>query len=164
MAGGPRLNILRSQHSHVCRVCGEMLRSSVSFWYTDLQYTVKARWSEFKVAMDAALNEWAMTVEKMKSVGSCDQLDELEELKRDARTKKGCIRNAAPNRREYAIGEYVEAKQAYERTVAETQTAGLKQFCSAQDGESLWDGICRVIRETGKTGRISYFNPIWDKY
>ncbi|GBP97785.1 hypothetical protein EVAR_90918_1 [Eumeta japonica] len=109
--------------------------------------------------MDAALNERTLTTEMVKSVGSCDQLDEvvetytecirqacdaaiprkssntrglkppwwspeLEGLKRDARTKKRRIRNAAPGRREYVVGEM----------------------------ESLWDGIYRVIRETGKPG------------
>ncbi|GBP85083.1 Putative 115 kDa protein in type-1 retrotransposable element R1DM [Eumeta japonica] len=121
----------------------------------------------------------------VKSVGSCDQLDEvvetytecirqacdaaiprkssstrglkppwwspeLEGLKRDARTKKRRIRNAAPGRREYVVGEYVQAREVYERAVAEAQTTSWKRFCSAQDGESLWDGIYRVIRETGK--------------
>ncbi|GBP46651.1 Putative 115 kDa protein in type-1 retrotransposable element R1DM [Eumeta japonica] len=80
--------------------------------------------------MDAALNEGTLTTEMVKSVGSCDQLDEVVEtytecirqacdaaiprkssntrglkplvesrvrgLKRDARTKKRRIRNAAP--------------------------------------------------------------------
>ncbi|GBP21028.1 Retrovirus-related Pol polyprotein from type-1 retrotransposable element R1 [Eumeta japonica] len=75
---------------------------------------------------------------------------ELEGLKKDARTKKRRIRNAAPSRREYVVGEYVQAKEVYERAAAEAQTASWKRFCSAQDGESLWDGIYRVIRETGK--------------
>ncbi|GBP88972.1 Retrovirus-related Pol polyprotein from type-1 retrotransposable element R1 [Eumeta japonica] len=75
---------------------------------------------------------------------------ELEGLKRDARTKKQRIRNAAPSRREYVVGEYVQAREVYGRAVAEAQTTSWKRFCSAQDGESLWDGIYRVIRETGK--------------
>ncbi|GBP30616.1 Retrovirus-related Pol polyprotein from type-1 retrotransposable element R1 [Eumeta japonica] len=152
---------------------------------TRVYNTAKARWSEFAAAMDAALNERTLTTEMVKSVGSCDQLDEvvetytecirqacdaaiprkssntrglkppwwspeLEGLKRDARTKKRRIRNAAPGRREYVVGEYVQAREVYERAVAEAQTTSWKRFCSAQDGESLWDGIYRVIRETGK--------------
>ncbi|GBP97782.1 Putative 115 kDa protein in type-1 retrotransposable element R1DM [Eumeta japonica] len=152
---------------------------------TRVYNTAKARWSEFGTAMDAALNERTLTTEMVKSVGSCDQLDEvvetytecirqacdaaiprkssstrglkppwwspeLEGLKRDARTKKRRIRNAAPGRREYVVGEYVQAREVYERAVAEAQTTSWKRFCSAQDGESLWDGIYRVIRETGK--------------
>ncbi|GBP82535.1 Putative 115 kDa protein in type-1 retrotransposable element R1DM [Eumeta japonica] len=73
---------------------------------------------------------------------------ELEGLKKDARTRSGA--SAAPSRREYVVGEYVQAKEVYERAAAEAQTASWKRFCSAQDGESLWDGIYRVIRETGK--------------
>ncbi|GBP94925.1 Retrovirus-related Pol polyprotein from type-1 retrotransposable element R1 [Eumeta japonica] len=73
----------------------------------------------------------------------------LEEVKRDTRTKKLGIRNGAPSRREYVVGEYVQAKEVYERAVAEAQTSW-KRFCSAQDGENLWDGIFRVISETGK--------------
>ncbi|GBP72930.1 hypothetical protein EVAR_41146_1 [Eumeta japonica] len=48
------------------------------------------------------------------------------------------------------VGEYVQAKEVHERAAAEAQTASWKRFCSAQDGESLWDGIYRVIRGTGK--------------
>ncbi|GBP90792.1 Retrovirus-related Pol polyprotein from type-1 retrotransposable element R1 [Eumeta japonica] len=127
---------------------------------TQVYNTAKARWSEFGAAMDAALIERALTLEMVESVDSCDRLDgivetytecirqacetaiplrnskrrlklpwwspELEGLKKDALTKKRRIRNAAPSRREYVVGEYVQAR------------------------ESLWDGIYRVIRETGK--------------
>ncbi|GBP97300.1 hypothetical protein EVAR_90478_1 [Eumeta japonica] len=93
-------------------------------------------------------NERTLTTEMVKSVGSCDQLDELEGLKRDARTKRR-IRNAAPAGGSTWSG-YVQAREVYERAVAEAQTTSWKRFCSAQDGESLWDGIYRVIRETGK--------------
>ncbi|GBP90775.1 hypothetical protein EVAR_102457_1 [Eumeta japonica] len=160
-----------------CDWCSSALLDRAEGW--------QARWSEFAAAMDAALNERTLTTEMVKSVGSCDQLDEvvetytecirqacdaaiprkssntrglkppwwspeLEGLKRDARTKKRRIRNAAPGRREYVVGEYVQAREVYERAVAEAQTTSWKRFCSAQDGESLWDGIYRVIRETGK--------------
>ncbi|GBP47015.1 Retrovirus-related Pol polyprotein from type-1 retrotransposable element R1 [Eumeta japonica] len=150
---------------------------------TRVYNTAKARWSEFAAAMDAALNERTLTTEMVKSVGSCDQLDEvvetytecirqacdaaiprkssntrglkppwwspeLEGLKRDARTEAAHPK-CGPGRREYVVGKYV-AREVYERAVAEAQTASWKRFCSAQDGESLWDGIYRVIRETGK--------------
>ncbi|GBP90798.1 Putative 115 kDa protein in type-1 retrotransposable element R1DM [Eumeta japonica] len=128
---------------------------------TRVYNTAKARWSEFGTAMDAALNERTLTVEMVKSVGSCDQLDEVVEtytecirqaynaafprkssktrgLKRDVRTK-GLKRDVRTKKRE-----------DYERAVAEAQTTSWKRFCSVQDGESLWDGIYRVIRETGK--------------
>ncbi|GBP55464.1 E3 ubiquitin-protein ligase MIB2 [Eumeta japonica] len=45
----------------------------------------------------------------------------LEGLKRDARTKKRRIRNAAPIKWEYVVGEYVQAKEVYKRVVSEAQ-------------------------------------------
>ncbi|GBP86666.1 hypothetical protein EVAR_60517_1 [Eumeta japonica] len=75
---------------------------------------------------------------------------ELEGLKKDAHTKKRRIRNTTPSRREYVVGEYVQAKEVYERAATEAQPASRKRFCSAQDGKSLWDSICRIIRKTGK--------------
>ncbi|GBP23733.1 Putative 115 kDa protein in type-1 retrotransposable element R1DM [Eumeta japonica] len=61
--------------------------------------------------MDAALIERGLTVEMVKSVGSCDQLDE--------------------------IGSGRGAGRELEAVLLST-------------GRSLWDGIYRVIRETGK--------------
>ncbi|GBP49274.1 Retrovirus-related Pol polyprotein from type-1 retrotransposable element R1 [Eumeta japonica] len=75
---------------------------------------------------------------------------ELEGLKRDANTKKRRIRNAAPSRRRYVVEEYVRAKEVYERAAADAQTTSWKRFCTAQDRESIWDGIYRVIRNTGR--------------
>ncbi|GBP95482.1 Retrovirus-related Pol polyprotein from type-1 retrotransposable element R1 [Eumeta japonica] len=102
--------------------------------------------------MDDALNERTLTVEMVKSVVLCDNSTspELEGLKRDARTKKRRIRNAATSRREYVVGKYLQAREDYERAVADAQTTSWKRFCSAQDGESMWDGIYRVIKEIGK--------------
>ncbi|GBP91338.1 hypothetical protein EVAR_57755_1 [Eumeta japonica] len=71
-------------------------------------------------------------------------------LKRDANTKKRRIRNAAPSRRRYVVEEYVRAKEVYERAAADAQTTSWKRFCTAQDRESVWDGIYRVIRNTGR--------------
>ncbi|GBP78580.1 Putative 115 kDa protein in type-1 retrotransposable element R1DM [Eumeta japonica] len=158
-------DVTSSDHNAVTFAVRVEGRSGPRLSGTRVYNTAKARWSEFAAAMDAALNERTLTTEMVKSVGSCDQLDELEHawtetppwwspelegLKRDARTKKRRIRNAAPGRREYVVGEYVQAREVYERAVAEAQTTSWKRFCSAQDGESLWDGIYRVIRETGK--------------
>ncbi|GBP24166.1 hypothetical protein EVAR_10390_1 [Eumeta japonica] len=81
--------------------------------------------------MDIALNERTLTVEMVKSVGSCDQLDEVVE------TYTECIRHACdvaiPRKsskarglkspwREYVVGEYVQAREAYERVAAKAQT------------------------------------------
>ncbi|GBP65853.1 Retrovirus-related Pol polyprotein from type-1 retrotransposable element R1 [Eumeta japonica] len=75
---------------------------------------------------------------------------ELERLKKDANTKKRRIRNAAPSRRRFVVEEYVRAKEVYERAAADAQTTSWKRFCTAQDRESTWDGVYRVIRDTGK--------------
>ncbi|GBP65866.1 Retrovirus-related Pol polyprotein from type-1 retrotransposable element R1 [Eumeta japonica] len=75
---------------------------------------------------------------------------ELEGLKKDANTKKRRIRNAAPSRRRYVVEEYVRAKEVYERAAADAQTTSWKRFCTAQDRESIWDGVYRVIRNTGR--------------
>ncbi|GBP01033.1 hypothetical protein EVAR_2307_1 [Eumeta japonica] len=48
--------------------------------------TAKSRFSDVGAAMNAALNEQALTVEIVKSVGSCDQFDEIVD------TYIGCIR------------------------------------------------------------------------
>ncbi|GBP91972.1 Putative 115 kDa protein in type-1 retrotransposable element R1DM [Eumeta japonica] len=64
--------------------------------------------------------------------------------------RSGASETWPPSRREYVVGEYVQAREVYERAAAEAQTASWKCFCSAHDGESLWDSIYRVIRETGK--------------
>ncbi|GBP21019.1 Retrovirus-related Pol polyprotein from type-1 retrotransposable element R1 [Eumeta japonica] len=74
---------------------------------------------------------------------------ELEGLKKDANTKKRRIRNAAPSRRPHVVEEYVRAKEVYERAAADARTASWKRFCSTQDRESMWDGVYRVIRDTG---------------
>ncbi|GBP28280.1 hypothetical protein EVAR_11739_1 [Eumeta japonica] len=55
---------------------------------TRVYNTAKARWSEFETAMDFALNERTLTVEMVKSVGSCNQLDEVVE------TYTKCIQQA----------------------------------------------------------------------
>ncbi|GBP72931.1 hypothetical protein EVAR_41147_1 [Eumeta japonica] len=55
---------------------------------TRVYNTVKARWSEFGTAMNAALTERTLTFEMVKSVGSCDQFDEVVE------TYTECIRQA----------------------------------------------------------------------
>ncbi|GBP75647.1 hypothetical protein EVAR_28859_1 [Eumeta japonica] len=60
---------------------------------------------------------------------------ELEELKKDANSKKRRIRNAAPIRRRYVVEEYVRAKKDYERVVADDETTSWKRFC--MDRESI---------------------------
>ncbi|GBP96468.1 hypothetical protein EVAR_48131_1 [Eumeta japonica] len=151
-------DVTSSDHNAVTFAVRVEGRSGPPLWYTSLQYG-KGSMVRVRSSHGCCSNERTLTTEMVKSVGSCDQLDEvvetytecirqacdaaiprkssntrglkppwwspeLEGLKRDARTKKRRIRNAAPGRREYVVGEM----------------------------ESLWDGIYRVIRETGKPG------------
>ncbi|GBP16853.1 hypothetical protein EVAR_13233_1 [Eumeta japonica] len=119
--------------------------------------TAKALWSEFGTAINFALNKRTLTFDCAAAIpyrSSKRRLkspwwsSKLEGLKGDACTKKWRIRNSAPSKQEYVVGEYVQAKEVYKRAVAKAQT--WKRFCSAQDGESLWNSIYRVVKETGK--------------
>ncbi|GBP21036.1 hypothetical protein EVAR_11067_1 [Eumeta japonica] len=75
---------------------------------TRVYNTAKARWSEFGTAMDVALNERTLTTEIVKSVGSCDQLDERAETRC---AQKAAHPKCGPGRREYVVGEYVQARR-----------------------------------------------------
>ncbi|GBP26876.1 hypothetical protein EVAR_16456_1 [Eumeta japonica] len=94
---------------------------------TRVYNTAKTRWFEFGAAIDGSLTERALIVEVVKSVGSNLERRlklpwwsaELEGLKRDARTKKRRIRNAALSRREHVVREYIKAKEFYEKAAAE---------------------------------------------
>ncbi|GBP96406.1 hypothetical protein EVAR_90503_1 [Eumeta japonica] len=137
--------------------------------------------------MDAALNERTLTTEMVKSVGSCDQLDEVVE------TYTECIRQACdaaiprkssstwtetlvesrvrgaetrcahkeaahpkcgPGRREYVVGEYVQARFTKGQWLRRRPRAGngfalhrMERACgTASTGSS----------GKGKTGRMSY--------
>ncbi|GBP45067.1 Stromal interaction molecule homolog [Eumeta japonica] len=68
--------------------------------------------------------------------------------KRNANTKKRRIRNAAPTRRKHVVEEYVRAKEVSKWAAADAQTTTWKRFCTAQDRESIWNGVYRVIRDT----------------
>ncbi|GBP88699.1 Putative 115 kDa protein in type-1 retrotransposable element R1DM [Eumeta japonica] len=74
----------------------------------------------------------------------------LEGLKKDPNTKKRHIRNATPSRRQHVVEEYVRAKEVYERAAADARTASWKRFSSTRDRDSIWDGVYRVIRDTGR--------------
>ncbi|GBP26465.1 Putative 115 kDa protein in type-1 retrotransposable element R1DM [Eumeta japonica] len=114
----------------------------------------QARWSEFRTAIDVALDERTLTVEIVKSVGSCDQLNDVVETYTEC-IRQACV-TAIPRKRSKTRGlkppwwspELEKLKR--DARIAEAQTTSWKRFCSAQDGESLWDGIYRVIRKTGK--------------
>lgn len=76
--------------------------------------------------------------------------EQLGKLKKDMMTKKRRISCAAPSRREYVVNEYLKAKEKYELEALEAQTSSWKLFCGAQDRESIWDGVYKVIRKTAR--------------
>lgn len=76
--------------------------------------------------------------------------ENLDRMKADMNTKKRRIRCAAPRRRRWVIEVYLKAKTEYELEASKARTLGWKEFCGKQDGESVWDGIYRVIAKTKK--------------
>ncbi|CAH2091367.1 unnamed protein product [Euphydryas editha] len=75
---------------------------------------------------------------------------ELHSLKRELTRTKRRIRNAAPCRRAGVVEEYILAREKYKLAAKEAATQSWKEFCTAQDRESVWDGIYRVIRKTSR--------------
>ncbi|CAH2091712.1 unnamed protein product [Euphydryas editha] len=75
---------------------------------------------------------------------------ELHSLKRELLKTKRRIRNAAPSRRASVVEEYILARDKYKMAASEAATQSWKEFCTAQDRESVWDGIYRVIRKTSR--------------
>ncbi|GBP97435.1 hypothetical protein EVAR_61141_1 [Eumeta japonica] len=103
--------------------------------------------------MDAALNERTLTTEMVKSVGSCDQLDEVVE------TYTECIRQACdaaiPRKSSNTRGlkPLVESRVRGLKRDARTKKRRIRNAAPA--GGSTWSGSMqarRVIRETGKPG------------
>ncbi|XP_026331273.1 uncharacterized protein LOC113238652 [Hyposmocoma kahamanoa] len=76
--------------------------------------------------------------------------DHLEQLKREVVTRKNRIKRAAPIRRARVVDEYLQKKEEYEKEAVRAQIKGWKEFCERQDGESVWDGVYRVIGRTKK--------------
>ena len=72
----------------------------------------------------------------------------LENLKKKLKTKKRRVAVAAPTRRPHVVEEYLAAKEVYEQEVSAAQISSWKSFCQAQDRETVWDGIYRVLRNT----------------
>lgn len=72
----------------------------------------------------------------------------LENKKKEVLRKKRRLRNAAPLRKESVLHDYLRAKEEYAQMSTEAQTESWKEFCTAQERESMWDGIYRVIRRT----------------
>lgn len=75
---------------------------------------------------------------------------DLELAKADVKRKKRRIRNAAKERRQLVINEYLDAKTKYKEMANNAATESWKDFCTAQERESMWDGVYRVIRKTAR--------------
>ncbi|CAH2207751.1 jg1157, partial [Pararge aegeria aegeria] len=74
---------------------------------------------------------------------------DLKKAKAEVKRKKRRIRNAAPERRQSVVNEYVEAKLLYtEKANCAATALRWKEFCNKQERESMWDGVYRVIRKT----------------
>ncbi|GBP92805.1 Putative 115 kDa protein in type-1 retrotransposable element R1DM [Eumeta japonica] len=114
----------------------------------------KARWSEFLTAFDNAKEERALTAGTVEVVDSCDRLDR----------SWICTPNASSTRatlpyRESARCE-TEAPLVESRTRGAERDANTKSVASkrsladagmwSRNMESVWDGIYRVIRNTGR--------------
>ncbi|GBP96903.1 hypothetical protein EVAR_84156_1 [Eumeta japonica] len=115
---------------------------------TRVYNTAKARWSEFRTAMDVALNERTLTTEMVKSVGSCDPLDEVVE------TYTECIRQAC----DAAIPRKSSNTRGLKPPWWSPELEGLKRDArkkkrrirnAAPAGGSTWSGsMCRLGRFT----------------
>lgn len=71
-------------------------------------------------------------------------------MKREVATKKRRVRCAASNRRASTVTAYLKQKEQYEKAAKQAQIRSWKEFCERQDREGLWEGIYRVIKNTGK--------------
>ncbi|GBP39697.1 hypothetical protein EVAR_25521_1 [Eumeta japonica] len=69
---------------------------------TRVYNTAKAGWSEFRTAMNAALTEQTLTIEMVKSVGSCDQLNEIVEAYTEC-IRQGCEAAIPPRNSEHRL-------------------------------------------------------------
>lgn len=67
--------------------------------------------------------------------------EELQVQKREVLRRKRRLRNAAPSRRVGVYEEYSIAKEQLDEMIKEAQTRSWNEFCSTQDGESMWDGV-----------------------
>ncbi|CAK1596680.1 unnamed protein product [Parnassius mnemosyne] len=76
--------------------------------------------------------------------------EELSTKKREVIQKRRKIRYANQRRKQIVIQEYILAKTEYKDLLTETMTTSWKNFCARQDKESVWQGIYRVIRKSGK--------------
>lgn len=75
---------------------------------------------------------------------------ELDRLQKEVLRRKRRIRNAAPNRRQFVVDQYLQVKEDYTAKATEAQTTSWKDFCTTQERETMWDKIYRVLRRTAR--------------
>ncbi|CAG9134522.1 unnamed protein product [Plutella xylostella] len=76
---------------------------------------------------------------------------DLNNLKRELKILRGRIKNANSRRRDVVVEEYLTAKEKYNTEIEKAKTSSWVEFCAKQDGESVWDGIYRVLRCVSKS-------------
>ena len=75
---------------------------------------------------------------------------ELAALKKLVNTKRNRIRAASAARRQWVVDEYVTARCTYKEAVQEAITRSWRSFCESQEGETMWQGIYRIIKNCGE--------------
>ncbi|GBP96414.1 Putative 115 kDa protein in type-1 retrotransposable element R1DM [Eumeta japonica] len=160
MASGPR--VTSSDHNAVTFNVRTGGRSGPEpFRGTRIYNTAKARWSEFLTAFDNAKEERALTAGTVEVVDSCDRLDEVVDLYTEC-VKHACD-TAIPRKRSMrrpklpwwspeleGLKRDANTKSvASKRSLADADDE-LETVLHRQDRESVWDGIYRVIRNTGR--------------
>ncbi|GBP85101.1 hypothetical protein EVAR_51220_1 [Eumeta japonica] len=141
---------------------------------TQVYNTAKARRSEFGRAMDATLSERILTVEMVKSVYSCDQLDETETPLMEFRVRgveKGCAYQEAahPERSPKQTGIRGRGICLGQRGLRKGSVRGADReleavLLSTRWGEPVGQHLQGHQGNGEKTGRMSYFKPTRDKY
>jgi ribonuclease HI len=77
---------------------------------------------------------------------------ELDKLKKEAIRCKHRLQNSGQLRREsITLPAYLEAKQAYKIAIINAKTESWKNYCAAQNRESAWSAIHRVLINRRKT-------------
>ena len=75
---------------------------------------------------------------------------ELAALKKLVNTKRNRIRAASAARRQWVWEDYMASRRTYKEAVQGAITRSWRTFCESQEGESVWQGIYRIIKNTGE--------------
>lgn len=104
--------------------------------------------NEYKNAIEKACDEAIPKSKNKVKITIPWWSEDLAVKKKEVSRKKNRIRNAAPVRRAMVVEDYTKEKEEYECLAKKAQTTSWKAFCEKQEGESMWEGIYRVIRRT----------------